>query len=314
VNPRVWVAVAVAEVPATDEEVLFEEEDVVVIRVEDTVDEDVVLMLEEVGVEVEVEDCEVVVESTELLLLEELTLRLDERLLDKLLERLLERLFDRLLEMLLEMLLKQLRGHDALVGVWVELVEVVERVWIVLLDETEVVEAIVLEVLEDVVVELELKVEDLTLLVDVWTELESVEDDELVVDFVLELLETEVVEITELEVLEDFWVELEVGEEDLAVLVDVWTELELEVVVFCLEEEEVVVGITFELPDVDVVCDELDVVVWLDGEDDVELVDTLAAEQAPVTDGTALTPELTGMMFDPCNIVSNFGPNRYMKE
>jgi hypothetical protein len=48
-----------------------------------------------------------------------------------------------------------------------------------------------------------------------------VEDDELVVDFVLELLETAVVEITELEVLEDFWVELEVGEEDLAVLVDV---------------------------------------------------------------------------------------------
>jgi hypothetical protein len=74
------------------------------------------------------------------------------------------------------------------------------------------------------------------------------------------------------------------------------------------------VGITFELPDVDVVCDELGVVVWLDDEDDVELVDTLAAEQAPVTDGTALTPELTGMMFDPCNIVRNFGPNRYMKE
>jgi hypothetical protein len=37
----------------------------------------------------------------------------------------------------------------------------------VLLDETEVVEAIILEVLEDVVVELELEVEDLTLLVDV---------------------------------------------------------------------------------------------------------------------------------------------------
>ena len=36
-----------------------------------------------------------------------------------------------------------------------------------LLDETEVVEAIILEVLEDVVVELELEVEDLTLLVDV---------------------------------------------------------------------------------------------------------------------------------------------------
>jgi hypothetical protein len=243
VNPRVWVAVA--EVPETEEELLFEDEDVVVIRVEDIVDEDVVLMLEEV--EVEVEDGEVVVESTELLLLEELTLTLDERL------------FDRLLEMLLEMLLKQLRGHDALVGVWLELVEVVEAVLIVLLDETEVVEAMILEVLEDVVVELELLAEDLTL------------------------------------------------------LVDVWTELELEAVVFWLEEEEVVVGITFELPEVDVVCDELDVVVWLD-DDDVELVDTVAAEQAPVTDGTALTPELTGMMFDPCNIVSNFGPNRHMKE
>jgi len=48
-----------------------------------------------------------------------------------------------------------------------------------------------------------------------------VEDDELVVDFVLELLETEVVEATELEVLEDFVVELEVGEEDLTLLVDV---------------------------------------------------------------------------------------------
>jgi len=164
------VAVAVAEVPAI-EELLFEDEDVVVIRVEDMVGEDVVLMLEET----EVEDCEVV-ESTELLLLEELTLRLDERLLDRLLDRLLERLFDRLLEMLLEMLLKQLRGHDALVGVWLELVEVIEGVWIVLLDET---------------------------------------------DFVVELLETEVVETTELEVLEDFWVELEVGEEDLTLLVDV---------------------------------------------------------------------------------------------
>jgi hypothetical protein len=269
-----------------------------VIRVEDVVDEDVVLMLEEVEVEVEVEveDCEVVVESTEPLLLEELTLRLDERLLDKLLDRLLERLFDRLLEMLLEMLLKQLKGHDAL-----ELVVVVEGVWIVLLDETEVVEAIILGVLEDVVVELELVVDDLTLLVDVWTELESVEDDELAVDFVLE---TEVVEKTELEVLEDFWVELEVVEEDLILLVDVWTELELEVVVFWLEEEEVVVGITIELPEVDVACDELDVVVWLDDDDDVELVDTVAAGQAPVTDGTALTPELTGMMFDPCNINS----------
>jgi len=205
VNPRVWVAVAVAvaEVPVI-EELLFEDEDVVVIRVEDMVGEDVVLMLEEA----EVEDCEVVVESTELLLLEVLTLRLDERLLDKLLDRLLERLFDRLLEMLLEMLLKQLRGHDALVGVWLELVEVIEGVWIVLLDET---------------------------------------------DFVVELLETEVVETTELEVLEDFWVELEVGEEDLTLLVDVWTELELEAVVFWPEEEEVVVSITFELPEVDVV-------------------------------------------------------------
>jgi hypothetical protein len=166
VNPRVWVAVAVAvaEVPEIEEELLFENEDVVVIRVEDMVDEDVVLMLEEV--EVKVEDGEVV-EGTELLLLEELTLRLDERLLDKLLDRLLERLFDRLLEMLLEMLLKQLRGHDALVGVWLELVEVVEAVLIVLLDETEVVEAMILEVLEDVVVELELLAEDLTLLVDV---------------------------------------------------------------------------------------------------------------------------------------------------
>jgi hypothetical protein len=48
-----------------------------------------------------------------------------------------------------------------------------------------------------------------------------VEDDELVVDFVLELLEIEVVETTELEVLEDFWVELEVDEEDLTLLVDV---------------------------------------------------------------------------------------------
>ena len=206
-NPRVWVAVAVAvaEVPEIEEELLFENEDVVVIRVEDMVDEDVVLMLEEA--EVKVEDGEVV-EGTELLLLEELTLRLDERLLDKLLDRLLERLFDRLLEMLLEMLLKQLRGHDALVGVWLELVEVIEGVWIVLLDET---------------------------------------------DFVVELLETEVVETTELEVLEDFWVELEVGEEDLTLLVDVWTELELEAVVFWPEEEEVVVSITFELPEVDVV-------------------------------------------------------------
>jgi hypothetical protein len=121
VNPR--VAVAVAEVPTIEEEVLFEDEDVVVIRVEDMLDEDVVLVLEKVEVEV---DCDVVVESTELLLLEELTLRLDERLLDKLLDRLLERLFDRLLEILLEMLLKQLRGHDALVGVWFKLVEVVE--------------------------------------------------------------------------------------------------------------------------------------------------------------------------------------------
>jgi hypothetical protein len=35
VNPRVWVAVAVAvEVPAVEEELLFEDEDVVVIRVE----------------------------------------------------------------------------------------------------------------------------------------------------------------------------------------------------------------------------------------------------------------------------------------
>jgi hypothetical protein len=33
-------------------------------------------------------------------------------------------------------------------------------------------------------------------------------------------------------------------------------------------------------------------------------VETVAAEQAPVTDGTALTPELTGMMFDPYNIHS----------
>jgi len=57
VNPRVWVAVAVAvaEVPAVEEELLFEDEDVVVIRVEDMLDEYVVLMLEEVDVEVEVE-------------------------------------------------------------------------------------------------------------------------------------------------------------------------------------------------------------------------------------------------------------------
>lgn len=41
--------------------------------------------------------------------------------------------------------------------------------------------------------------------------------------------------------------------------------------------------------------------VWLDDDDDVELVDTVA-EHPPVTDGTALTPELTGMMFDPCKI------------
>jgi len=64
--------------------------------------------------------------------------------------------------MLLEILLKQLRGHDAL-----ELVVVVEGVWVVLLDEIEVVEAIILAVLENVVVELELIVEALTLPVDV---------------------------------------------------------------------------------------------------------------------------------------------------
>jgi hypothetical protein len=73
------------------------------------------------------------------------------------------------------------------------------------------------------------------------------------VDFTLELLETEVVETTELEVLEVFCVELDVDEEDSTLLVDVCTELELELVDFWLEEDEVFVVITFELLEVDVV-------------------------------------------------------------
>lgn len=72
-------------------------------------------------------------------------------------------------------------------------------------------------------------------------------------DFTLELLETEVVETTELEVLEVFCVELDVDEEDSTLLVDVCTELELELVDFWLEEDEVFVVITFELLEVDVV-------------------------------------------------------------